>query len=98
MRIAAEIAQDVLGSAEWPLAVNNPLLSVRLPNQFGKHLWPSEWLQVAVKAQSVVPLRAAGISGAMESTCDGQAPDLRPERCNGHADDVRVFDSSYGAH
>lgn len=55
MRIAAEIAQDMLGSAEWPLAVNDPLLSVRLPNQFGKHLRPSEWLQVAVKVQSAVP-------------------------------------------
>ncbi len=32
VRITAEIPQDVLGSAEWPLAVDHPILPVGLPN------------------------------------------------------------------
>src|SRR3954452_1898349 len=51
----------MLGTAEWTLAVNNPVFSVRLPNQFGKYLWASKWLHVPMKAQ------LAGVKGFLQS-------------------------------
>jgi len=51
MRIAAEVAQNVLRSSEWPFAVDDPFLAVCLPNQLREHPRPSERRQVAVKLQ-----------------------------------------------
>ena len=51
MRIAAEVAQNVLRSSEWPFAVDDPFFAVCLPNQLREHSRPSEGRQVAVKLQ-----------------------------------------------
>jgi hypothetical protein len=51
VRITAEVAQNVFGSAEWPFAVDDPLLPECLSNQFREHLGSAEWLQGAMEAQ-----------------------------------------------
>jgi hypothetical protein len=51
VRIAGEIAQDVLGSAKWPFAIDTPFFAVRLPNQLSEHLGCPSGFGAAVKAQ-----------------------------------------------
>jgi len=51
VRIAPEVAEDVLRSSEWPFAVDHPFLTVCLPNQVSEHLRSRERRQFAMKAQ-----------------------------------------------
>ena|SRR5687768_15180433 len=60
MRIGAQITQDVLGSTEWAFTVDDPVFAVSLPNQFGKYLWVSKRLHIAMKAQ------LASVEGCLE--------------------------------
>jgi hypothetical protein len=57
VRIAAEVPQNVLGSAERPFAIDHPVLSVRLPNQLTEYLRLGQGLQRAMKAKLPIFIR-----------------------------------------
>ncbi len=52
MRVAAEIAQDLPGTAKRPLAVDHPFFTEGLSQQFGNHLDASEWFELTVERKS----------------------------------------------
>lgn len=51
VRVAAEISQGVLSSAERPFAIYDPLRTIRLADERGEHLRGSERFQAAVETQ-----------------------------------------------
>jgi hypothetical protein len=51
MRIAAEIAESVLGPAKRPFGVNHPFLSKRQAQQLCEDLWARKRFHVAVEAE-----------------------------------------------
>jgi len=51
VRVAAEISQGVLSSAERPLAVYDPPRTIRLADEGGEHLRGCQRFQAAVEAQ-----------------------------------------------
>ena len=50
MGVAAEIFDNLLRSAEWTFAVNNPIVAVEVANEGMKRLGIRKMLQVTVKA------------------------------------------------
>jgi len=50
MSVAAEILENLLRPAEWPLAVNNPFVTVEVADEGMKRLRIRKMLQLSVKA------------------------------------------------
>ena len=50
MCVAAEIFENMFRTAEWALAVNDPVVTVEIANEGIKRLWIRKMLQFAVKA------------------------------------------------
>ena len=51
MRVAAEITKSMLGSAEGPLGIDDPLFPKGLPQQLGEDLRSRQRLQGTVKSE-----------------------------------------------
>ena len=49
MGIAAKVFEDMFRTAEWALAVDDPIVAIEIANEVFKHLWIGQVLQLAVK-------------------------------------------------
>jgi hypothetical protein len=54
VRIAGEIVQNMLGTSEWGLGIDDPVLAKELSKKFSKAMWFDKTLECAVELEPVL--------------------------------------------
>src|SRR5713101_7246857 len=79
MRVAAEIIQHAIGTAEWRFRVDYPFTVMERRQIAGEALGIGQWLQFAVVRTFVKEVRYDGTTGAVSLHLRGARPTMKIE-------------------